>query len=135
MFYAAKVSQKPQLPNQKSKSTYIPEDFQNFDDDEEILKTSISSGVNFDKYEDISVKVSGENPVQPISSFEKSQLKPSILEVIRKSNYAKPTPIQKYCIPIIFNRRDVMACAQTGSGKTVSTYKIIFMDLYWAFAL
>lgn len=72
------------------------------------------------KLDDIEVKVTGENVPQPISSFESSGLRPHLIENIKKSGYTKPTPIQKYSIPIIINGRDLMACAQTGSGKTVS---------------
>jgi len=34
---------------------------------------------------------------------------------IALSKYDKPTPVQKYAIPVILAKRDVMACAQTGN--------------------
>jgi superfamily II DNA/RNA helicase len=39
---------------------------------------------------------------------------------LAKAEFTKPTPVQKHGMPIILSGRDVMACAQTGSGKTVS---------------
>lgn len=66
--------------------------------------------------------MSGEDIPNPIASFESSGLRPHLLENIKKSGYTKPTPIQKYAIPIILNGRDLMGCAQTGSGKTVSNF-------------
>lgn len=66
--------------------------------------------------------MTGEYCPQPIESFEDPQLKltPIIDNNIKLAKYDKPTPVQKYAIPIIMGRRDLMACAQTGSGKTAA---------------
>ncbi|KAK4885326.1 hypothetical protein RN001_001597 [Aquatica leii] len=89
-------------------------------DEDELFNSGISSGINFIKYDDIEVRVSGENIPKAISSFETSGLRPLLLDNIKKSGYTKPTPIQKNAIPIVMSGRDVMACAQTGSGKTAA---------------
>lgn len=38
---------------------------------------------------------------------------------LRKCHYDEPTPVQQHAIPVILAKRDLMATAQTGSGKTV----------------
>ena len=52
--------------------------------------------------------------------FEEVKLTEIIRSNISLARYDKPTPVQKYAIPIILAGRDVMACAQTGSGKTAA---------------
>lgn len=77
-----------------------------------------SSGINFDNYDDIPVEASGENIPEPITEFTSPPIDPLLLENIKLARFTKPTPVQKYSIPIVSSGRDLMACAQTGSGKT-----------------
>ncbi|SCU89440.1 LAFA_0E18052g1_1 [Lachancea sp. 'fantastica'] len=77
-----------------------------------------SSGINFDHYDDIPVEASGNDVPEPITEFTSPPLDSLLLENIVKARFTKPTPVQKYSVPIIAAKRDLMACAQTGSGKT-----------------
>lgn len=80
----------------------------------------MSQGINFEKYNDIPVEMSGNNCVTPIEDFAASDLHPRLLKNIELAKYTNPTPVQKNAIPIIIAERDLMACAQTGSGKTAA---------------
>ncbi len=51
-------------------------------------------------------------------SFTSLNLSPLILKAISEQGYENPTPIQAQAIPAILDGRDVMAAAQTGTGKT-----------------
>ena len=51
-------------------------------------------------------------------SFESLGLRPEILRAIAEEGYTEPTPIQGQSIPVVVQGRDVMASAQTGTGKT-----------------
>ncbi|OAF70499.1 hypothetical protein A3Q56_01745 [Intoshia linei] len=77
-------------------------------------------GINFDYYDAIPVKMSGNSCPDPIDKFENQNFAKVLRQNITLSNYLKPTPVQKYAIPVINNDRDLMACAQTGSGKTAA---------------
>lgn len=88
--------------------------------EDQLFAGGISQGINFDKYEKIKVKCSGENAPAPIKSFESAGLRQILNDNIKKSGYSNPTPVQKYAVPIIMGKRDLMACAQTGSGKTAA---------------
>lgn len=52
--------------------------------------------------------------------FTQVKLTEIIRQNIELSNYTHPTPVQKNAIPVILGKRDLMACAQTGSGKTAA---------------
>ncbi len=51
-------------------------------------------------------------------SFDDLGLSPEILRAIQAKNYANPTPIQAQSIPPIMQGKDLIGCAQTGTGKT-----------------
>jgi len=51
-------------------------------------------------------------------SFKNLGLSDPILRAIEEEGYSEPTPIQKQAIPIILSKQDVLAGAQTGTGKT-----------------
>ena len=51
-------------------------------------------------------------------SFDSLKLMPELLRAVSDEGYLEPTPIQAQAIPAILERRDIMGCAQTGTGKT-----------------
>lgn len=51
-------------------------------------------------------------------SFNSLGLSAELLRAIAAQGYRKPTPIQRQAIPIILERKDILAGAQTGTGKT-----------------
>lgn len=76
------------------------------------------TGINFEKYDDIPVEASGHDVPEPVLTFSNPPLDDHLLRNIELAHYKVPTPVQKYSIPIVMGGRDLMACAQTGSGKT-----------------
>ena len=53
-------------------------------------------------------------------NFSELGLSPEILQAVSDAGYTHPTPIQQQAIPIVAQGRDVLGCAQTGTGKTAS---------------
>ena len=53
-------------------------------------------------------------------TFDKFKLDERILDAISYMGIEKPTPIQELSIPEILNGKDILACAQTGTGKTAA---------------
>lgn len=102
----------------KAEDWQIPAD-RNERVEQELFATG-NTGINFDKYEDIPVEASGDDVPPNISSFDEIEMTEIITSNIQMAKYTRPTPVQKFAIPIIMGGRDLMACAQTGSGKTAA---------------
>jgi ATP-dependent RNA helicase RhlE len=53
-------------------------------------------------------------------SFNNLQVIEPILKALISEGYTKPTPVQEQAIPVILQQRDLLGCAQTGTGKTAA---------------
>lgn len=58
--------------------------------------------------------------LEAASSFEDLDLSREILQAVAELGYTTPTPIQKQAIPLVLSGRDLLAQAQTGTGKTAA---------------
>ena len=63
-------------------------------------------------------------------TFEKLDLIEPILNALNNEGYINPTPIQEKSIPIVLRGLDLLACAQTGTGKTAAFAIPILQKLY-----
>ncbi|XP_069943644.1 probable ATP-dependent RNA helicase vasa-like isoform X1 [Cherax quadricarinatus] len=105
------AKEKPRVP------TYIPVDL----DSDKLFEVKMGIGKHFHYYDDMPVKVTGDDPIPAaVASFADMGLHDVLNENLLRAGYTNPTPIQKYAVPILMNGRDLMACAQTGSGKTAA---------------
>ena len=53
-------------------------------------------------------------------NFEELKLIPHLLSAVKAEGYEEPTPIQEQAIPHVLAGRDLLGCAQTGTGKTAA---------------
>jgi len=63
-------------------------------------------------------------------TFDKLDLVEPILNALQHEGYTQPTPIQEVSIPIVLKGRDLLGCAQTGTGKTAAFAIPILQNLY-----
>ncbi|MBN3304895.1 DDX52 helicase, partial [Amia calva] len=70
------------------------------------------------------INVHGSDVPDPMTTFEQIQeeygIDPRIIQNIRQAGFEAPTPIQMQAIPLMLHNREILACAPTGSGKTVA---------------
>jgi ATP-dependent RNA helicase RhlE len=63
-------------------------------------------------------------------TFKELEIIEPILKALAAEGYSKPTPIQEQSIPILLKGRDLLGCAQTGTGKTAAFAIPILQHLY-----
>lgn len=89
-----------------------------YDEDESIKALSKAELVALRKK--LSIRVSGFTPPRPCVSFAHFGFDERMMNLIRKSEFSTPTPIQAQSIPAGLSGRDVIGVAKTGSGKTLA---------------
>ncbi|TPX43029.1 hypothetical protein SeMB42_g04893 [Synchytrium endobioticum] len=88
--------------------------------EQQLYGAQMSSGINFEKYDDIPVEASGSQVPNPIGNFGESEIHVLCKSNVALAGYSNPTPVQRHAVSIVTAGRDLMACAQTGSGKTAA---------------
>ena len=64
--------------------------------------------------------MSGRDVPRPVTTFEEAGFPEYLLSTIRAQGFPSPTPIQCQAWPMALSGRDLVAIAQTGSGKTIA---------------
>jgi ATP-dependent RNA helicase RhlE len=68
--------------------------------------------------------------INNLMTFKELGIIDPILKAISAEGYTQPTPIQEQSIPILLRRKDLLGCAQTGTGKTAAFAIPILQHLY-----
>jgi ATP-dependent RNA helicase DDX42 len=68
----------------------------------------------------LGLRLAGRAPPAPVERFGQCSLPPACLLLLKQRGYTAPTPVQAAALPAALSGRDVLACAATGSGKTVA---------------
>jgi ATP-dependent RNA helicase DDX23/PRP28 len=70
--------------------------------------------------EDFNISTKGGSIPNPMRDWRESGLPPRLLQLVEQVGYHEPTPVQRACIPIALQNRDLIGIAKTGSGKTAA---------------
>ncbi|XP_059352844.1 probable ATP-dependent RNA helicase DDX4 [Daphnia carinata] len=96
--------------------------------DEKELFKGIVCGECFKNFDKVVLQVTGKDVPQYITSFEEAGLRQLLLQNMKDSGYIKPTPVQKVSVAVVLAKRDLIACAVMGSGKTAG-YLVPVMNI------
>jgi ATP-dependent RNA helicase RhlE len=78
---------------------------------------------------DFKLKLCKDNDYH-LNTFKSLGLEEPILKALEKEGYKTPTPIQQQAIPLVLDGRDLLGCAQTGTGKTAAFALPIIQSLH-----
>ena len=78
------------------------------------------AGAELGRYDEAPVETSGEAVPEPVESFAAAKLHAAVQANVVLAGYARPTPVQRHAMAVTMAGRDLVACAQTGSGKTAA---------------
>uniref|UniRef100_A0A3Q0RPP8 RNA helicase n=1 Tax=Amphilophus citrinellus TaxID=61819 RepID=A0A3Q0RPP8_AMPCI len=70
--------------------------------------------------QELGIETQGKDVTRPIVEFEHCQFPTTLSGNLKKAGYDTPTPVQMQMVPVGLTGRDVIASADTGSGKTVA---------------
>lgn len=70
--------------------------------------------------QELGIVTEGSEVGRPIIEFEQCNLPSTLSANLKKAGYEAPTPVQMQMVPVGLAGRDVIASADTGSGKTVA---------------
>jgi len=101
--------------------TYVP-DYDAADDDN-LYDETCKKGSEYEAYEKININCTGYDSKDKFAGVKNwadiKDLDAELHDTLKKKmGWKKPSPIQRYSVPLLLEGRDIMGCAQTGSGKT-----------------
>ena len=90
----------------------------NFYEEHPVIAAMSSHEVEeFRREKEITIK--GSDVPKPIKTFEQAMIPEYVMSAIRSQGFSNPTAIQSQCWPMALSGRDLVAVAETGSGKTL----------------
>lgn len=107
----------------KRRTQRAPHLRKNCRDEREILELFEShhkqKGISLSNYDNIPVDMMPSD-IKSVEDFSELSVEHQLAANIERCGYKKPTPVQRFGIPVAISGNDLMACAQTGSGKTAA---------------